>query len=161
MLKHTNYNIVFQEVPNEVTLSVSISNCPNRCKGCHSPHLWEDNGEALDNEVITALLAKYKNAVTCVCFMGGDANPDEVEQLAVFVKKLTDNQLKVAWYSGKKNFPAACSLHNFDYVKLGPYIEKFGGLDSPNTNQRFYKIANGKMVDMTSVFVMEKSKNIL
>jgi len=93
--------------------------------------------------------------------MGGDANPDEVEQLAVFVKKLTDNQLKVAWYSGKKNFPAACSLHNFDYVKLGPYIEKFGGLDSPNTNQRFYKITNGKMIDMTSVFVMEKSKNIL
>ena len=31
-----------------------------------------------------------------------------------------------------------------DYLKLGPYDERFGGLDSPTTNQRFYRIERGK-----------------
>ena len=29
MLKYANYDIVFQEVPDEVTLAINISNCPN------------------------------------------------------------------------------------------------------------------------------------
>ena len=31
-----------------------------------------------------------------------------------------------------------------DYLKLGPYDERLGGLDSPTTNQRFYRVERGK-----------------
>lgn len=31
-------------------------------------------------------------------------------------------------------------LSVLDYIKLGPYKKDLGGLDNPNTNQRFYKI---------------------
>ena len=50
MLKYTDYDIVFQEIPDEVTLAINLSNCPNRCKGCHSPYLQQNVGEALTEE---------------------------------------------------------------------------------------------------------------
>ena len=55
MLKYYNYDIVFQEVPDEVTLAVNLSNCPNHCPGCHSPHLCKDIGNRLDEETISNL----------------------------------------------------------------------------------------------------------
>jgi len=147
-LKFVSYDIVFQEVPGEVTLAVNISNCPNRCKGCHSPHLMEDTGEILDESVLEVLLEKYGNAVTCVCFMGGDAAPHEVERLSAFVRKITSNRIKTAWYSGREQLPEGCALQHFDYIKLGPYIEQLGGLNCETTNQRFYRKVNGRMILM-------------
>ena len=153
MLKFVNYDIVFQEIPDEVTLAINISNCPNRCEGCHSAHLQEDKGEALNYEVLAGWLDRYSNAITCICFMGGDADPDELERLSVFVRESTNNQVKTAWYSGRQDFPASCSPHHFDFIKLGAYKEELGGLDSPTTNQIFYKVINEKMIDITSQFL--------
>jgi len=147
-----NYNIVFQEVPDEVTLAINISNCPNRCKGCHSAYLMENIGEPLDEEHLNALLKKYGAAITCVCFMGGDAAPQQVEYLSLYLKKQTGGRIKTGWYSGKKSLPEGCSSTHFDYIKLGPYIEKLGGLDSPQTNQRFYRVDKGDMIDLTERF---------
>lgn len=155
MLKYVNFDIVFQEVPDEVTLAINISGCPNKCKGCHSPYLMEDIGEILNKEVLVGLLKRYASCITCVCFMGGDSEPETVEELSLFVESFTNNKIKTAWYSGKNQFPENCSIENFDYVKLGPYVENLGGLDSPDTNQRFYKIENGDMFDCTEKFVKE------
>lgn len=152
MLRFHNYDIVFQEIPGEVTLAINISGCPNRCKGCHSPHLWDDVGEVLDENVLAILIEKYGNAITCVCFMGGDSEPNEVERLANYIRETTDQRIKTAWYSGKQNLPESCSQNNFDYIKLGAYMEELGGLDSAETNQRLYKITNEKMIDITSHF---------
>ena len=66
MLRYVDYDIVFQEIPDEVTLAINLSNCPNRCKGCHSPHLLENVGESLTEESLGHLLQKYGKAVTCV-----------------------------------------------------------------------------------------------
>ena len=156
MLRYQSYDIVFQEIPGEVSLALTISNCPNRCKDCHSPHLWADSGEVLDEKALSGLLKKYGNAVTCVCFMGGDASPNEVERLAMYLREHTGNRLKIGWYSGKTNFPDTCSLFHFDYLKLGPYIRDLGGLDAPDTNQRFYRIENGEMKDETYRFRKEE-----
>ncbi len=143
---------MFQEIPGEVTLAINLSNCPNRCPGCHSSYLMGDTGNVLDEEVLTGLLHKYGKAITCLCFMGGDASPAEVEQLSVFLKQHTDGSLKTGWYSGRPTLPAGCCPHHFDYIKLGPYIERLGGLDSPSTNQRFYRIENGVMIESTRQF---------
>lgn len=157
MLRFVNYDIVFQEVPDEITLAINLSNCPNRCKGCHSSYLMENIGEALDANILKILLTKYGEAVTCVCFMGGDASPKEVEGLAAYVRHSTNQRIKTGWYSGKTALPPDCIIEHFDYIKLGPYIEHLGGLNSATTNQRFYRIDNGTMVDITSCFQKKKA----
>ena len=60
MLRYADYDIVFQEIPDEVTLAINLSNCPNHCKGCHSAYLMEDVGEPLTEESLSTLLGKYE-----------------------------------------------------------------------------------------------------
>ncbi|MDR1646078.1 MAG: anaerobic ribonucleoside-triphosphate reductase activating protein [Tannerellaceae bacterium] len=151
MLRFHNYDIVFQEVPGEVTLAVNLTNCPNRCVGCHSPHLQHDAGEILDEGVLATWLGNYGDAITCLCFMGGDAEPCEVERLAAFIRKKS-NRIKTAWYSGKATLPPEVSMLKFDYIKLGAYRQHLGGLNAPTTNQRFFRIEDGKMIDDTKKF---------
>lgn len=158
MLRYHSFDIVFQEVPDEVSLAINISNCPNRCKGCHSPHLMEDRGVVLDLQALSSLLSRYGTAITCICFMGGDNDPKEVERLAAWVHQ---QGIKTAWYSGKQHFPSLCSPTNFDYIKLGPYIEHLGGLGSPLSNQRFYRVENRKLIDITALFTSGGKAKIL
>ncbi len=150
MLKYTDYDIVFQEIPDEVTLAINLSNCPHKCKGCHSPQLWLDIGEVLTETVISNLLNKYGNLITCVCFMGGDANPFEVEKLSVFIKRQSELCIKTAWYSGCEKLNKV-KTQNFDYIKLGSYKQELGGLKSLQTNQRLYKVKDGLMHDITEL----------
>ena len=150
MLKFYNFDIVFQEIPGETTLAVNITGCPFRCEGCHSPHLREDIGEPLDEEALRILLQRYPG-VTCICLMGGDAHPDEVSALAGFIRRGLDR--KSAWYSGAEAIPSAIERTNFDYIKVGPYREEFGGLKNPETNQRLYAVApDGSLTDITARF---------
>ena len=137
MLKYTEVQVGFSEVPEEITLCINISNCPIHCKGCHSPHLWNDIGEELKPVVLSDLIAK-NNGITCVAFMGGDADVDAVMQLARWVKNNTE--LKTCWYSGRGLGDLMLDYKCLDYIKTGPYIEELGGLDNPNTNQRFFKV---------------------
>lgn len=69
MLRYLNYNIVFQEVPDEVTLAIHISQCPHRCKGCHSPILQQNSGEYLNESVLDHLLHTYQNAITVLFYV--------------------------------------------------------------------------------------------
>lgn len=48
--------------------------------------------------------------------------------------------IKIGWYSGRATLAEEIDLKNFNYVKLGPYIEECGPLNNPNTNQRLYKV---------------------
>ena len=148
MLKYYNYDIVFQEIPDEVTLAVNITNCPHRCVGCHSPHLHRDIGTVLDAASLDGLLAKYGRQITCVCFMGGDRQPKDVAILAKHLRQNT--KLKVAWYSGNDIMPRYANL--FDYVKVGGYKPELGGLRSRTTNQRLYRYTNGRSEDITERF---------
>ena len=145
MLKCYSYDIVCQEIPDEISLAVNISCCPNRCPGCHSPWLWSNEGEDMTEEMLTLLIGKYSAAITCFCFMGGDAEPLEVMRLAQWIKSRWP-QVKTAWYSGKADLPEGFAITSMDYIKLGPYIEALGGLKSPDTNQALYRIsADGSM----------------
>ena len=139
MLKCYSYDIVCQEIPDEISLAVNISCCPNRCPGCHSPWLWSDEGETMDEEMLSNLIGKYSAALTCFCFMGGDAEPFEVMRLAKWIKSRWPH-IKTAWYSGKERLPEGFEITSMDYIKLGPYIEALGGLKSPETNQALYRI---------------------
>lgn len=154
MLKYVDTLVSFQEVPDEISLCINISNCPNNCVGCHSSYLAEDIGEELTIEELSKLIIKNKG-ITCVCLMGGDNDPKQVNTLAKSIKTLYP--YKVAWYSGNTNVSSKININNFDYIKLGPYIEEFGPLNNPKTNQRFYKIDKSIperpfVIDITSRF---------
>lgn len=146
MLKYTNTDIVFQEIPDEVTLAVNLSGCPCHCPGCHSPQLWGDIGEPLTDEAIDCLLAHQPAGVSCVALMGGDANPAEVNDIASRLKQRHPN-LKTAWYSGRSLLAKEVNLDNLDYVKLGPYLEHLGPLKSPKTNQRLYLVQHRRSTE--------------
>ncbi len=150
MLKYTSAEVTFAEVPDEITLAINISNCPCHCKGCHSAYLAEDIGTVLISDLtVLGYTGKdcspiedliYNNkGITCVAFMGGDSSPEEINELARMVRK-THKELKIAWYSGRQELSKDIDLKNFDFIKLGPYIEDLGPLNSKSTNQRFYKV---------------------
>ena len=138
MLKYVETAITFSEVPDEVTLCINISNCPCHCKGCHSAYLAEDIGEELTFEALDSLIKKNEG-ITCVAFMGGDAEPATVNDLASHVKDSYSN-IKTAWYSGRQELSKDIEIKNFNAIKLGPYIEELGPLNSKTTNQKFYKV---------------------
>ena len=85
MLKYVNTGVVFQEIPDEVTLAINISNCPCHCPGCHSHYLWEDIGLPLDTDAIDQFVDQYGTDITCISFMGGDADPKAVNSLAQYI----------------------------------------------------------------------------
>lgn len=152
MLKYVDTLVSFQEIPDEISLCINISNCPNNCPGCHSAYLKDDIGTPLTYTELMRILKDIRG-ITCVCFMGGDKEPWEIQRLAQFIR---EKGLKVAWYSGKQELHEDIRLSNFDYVKLGPYIEELGPLTSHTTNQVMYKIDHLAdkpfVVDITSRF---------
>ena len=143
LLKCYNYDIVAQEIPDELTLALNISGCPQKCEGCHSPWLWKDEGLELSEHFLKLLIDKYLGDITCVCFMGGDQSPEQINSLAGYIKEVYP-AIKTAWYSGFNEIHSAISLNNFDFIKIGKYIPSKGGLRSANTNQIFYRVLNGK-----------------
>lgn len=146
MLKYVNTMVTFSEVPDEISLCIEISNCPCHCIGCHSSYLAEDIGEELTCSKLEELLQVNKG-ITCVSFMGGDIDPGEIVGLAKYIKTFYPG-LKVAWYSGRQELPKHFNLEPFNFIKLGPYIEELGGLDSKTTNQKMYQRVNKEFDDL-------------
>jgi anaerobic ribonucleoside-triphosphate reductase activating protein len=152
MLKYVNTGVVFQEIPDEVTLAINISNCPCRCPGCHSNYLWQNVGTPLSAMELNNLIRRYESSITCVAFMGGDSEPTYIDTLARFIRR-EHPKLKVAWYSGRQRIPSQVCRSDFDYIKLGPYIAHLGCLKERSTNQRLYKrVVGDSFTDITHLF---------
>lgn len=148
MIKYVDTLVVFREVPDEITLAINISNCPVKCEGCHSPYLMNDVGNELTTNVLSNLF-KHNKGITCVCFMGGDKDPKELNSLLKFSR---DNGLKTCWYSGKSlRYECGIVWSLLDYIKIGPYIKDKGPISQKSTNQRFYKI--GRYISQTAKYV--------
>lgn len=147
-LKYTHYNIAFQEVPNETSLIFNISGCPYQCDGCHSMYLWQWKGKFLYKD-IRKIIEEYKSFITCVCFMGGDQN---IEELLNFLTICKEYNLKTCLYTGADEIEFPYLFNLLDYIKIGHYDKNLGGLNSPTTNQKFYKIENLELIDLTNLF---------
>ena len=149
MLKYTTTQIVFSEIPDEITLAIELSNCHIHCPACHSKYLWNDVGTELDINTLDRLISDYKG-ITCLCFMGDGGDSKEIFRLGVYIKNEYPD-LKIALYSGYNELEQKFWEY-FDYLKLGPYIEELGPLNNQNTNQRLYKKENNVWVDITYKF---------
>lgn len=175
MLKYTDTQVTFAEIPDEITLCINLSNCPCHCEECHSSYLAEDIGEVLTVTRIEKLL-KQNEGITAICFMGGDNDPKLINHYAKFIKQLyvrkaesarrtnevlnlpkgntvtglnlgvmAPTPVKVGWYSGRQELSKETDINNFDYIKLGPYIKEKGPLNCRTTNQKFYKVVHTSM----------------
>lgn len=150
-MKYVNSDIVFREIPDETTLAINISNCPHRCRGCHSAYLQQNIGITLNESTLAKIIDKYEKSITCICFMGGDAEPETVSRLAGYVKEKWCGILKTAWYSGSNAIHDGVKSNNFDFIKLGEYVEALGNLETATTNQRLYRIKDAKFEDITEL----------
>lgn len=160
MLKYLYAKEVFSEIPDEITLAIAITGCVIQCSGCHSKELWEDVGKELTPDELALLMQDHKG-VTCACIMGGEHSIRDV--CCILAEIHYNYHLKTAWYTGIDKVPEKWleAINYLDFLKLGHYDEKLGGLDSPTTNQRLYQIEHlgeydYKEIDIT--YKLQKTK---
>lgn len=153
-LKYIDYGIVMQEVPDEISLAINITECPHNCVGCHSCYLSESTGRYLRGD-IDKLIERYTGLITCVCFMGGDQHMSDLQEQLKHIK--AEYNTKTCIYSGADSSEIfeGC-LPFLDYLKIGHYDHRKGGLDSRDTNQKFYAVKGGKLKDITFRFWKER-----
>ena len=156
MLKYNGYEIVLQEIPDEITLAFNICNCPRHCEGCHSEYLWGDSPTILKDDVMD-IIKEHLDEISCVCFMGGDQELDELLHITVDIK-FQFPQLKVGLYSGADQLPPL-TLSIFDYIKIGHYDKERGGLNSKTTNQQMFRM-NFTLEDITWRFWPNANPNL-
>jgi len=135
MLKFTTTQVTFSEIPDQISLCINLSNCPYHCPACHSKELWGDIGEPLRVGKLIDLIEANKG-ITCVCFMGGDSDLEELYNLFKFIPMLYKD-LKIAWYTGREDVPK--DLPEINYLKIGPYKEECGPINIKTTNQRMFE----------------------
>lgn len=160
MLKCYSTAITFAEFPDEICLALNISNCPGLCSYCSEPWLQEDSGEPITENFLKQIILQNPG-ITLVGLMGGDADHDDVIRISDLIHKLYPT-LKVGMYSGR-DFIDLKLVGHLDYYKVGRWImpegpielwknESWGPLVFPNSNQKMWKILDGKMYDITSKF---------
>lgn len=146
-LRYVCHTVGTLEVPDEISLIYTLSGCPLRCAGCHSADLRNPNiGRLLEPGTLAAVLDRYAGLATCVCFLGGEWQPDSLIGLLRVVRA---KNFATCLYTGLEGIDDAIAAH-LDYLKLGPFLSARGGLDRPGTNQRFVDLRRG--IDITHRF---------
>lgn len=158
MLSYLYYQTYTSEIPNELSLGISILGCPIHCPDCHSRHVWDiydrGQGEALTKEELDRIIFKQQG-VSCILFYGGEWDLDYLTALLCHLKFDLRHDYKLALYSGRNFdfFAQKPILSYLDYIKVGPYKKELGGLRYPSTNQILYKLDNGEIdEDITHLF---------
>lgn len=155
-LKFIIEQIVWQEVPGEVSLAFLFSGCPLRCKGCHSADTWKEGiGTELTEDYLKGRLKRYCGLITCVLFMGGEWQPEALQKMLAIV---TQAGLKACLYTGleREELEAVSDgiLPYLTYLKTGRWQMELGGLESPATNQKFINLHTGEVLNR--LFIKDK-----
>lgn len=133
------------EIPDKLAITIELGGCKHKCKGCHSPEMWEGadnnfNTSFLSLEDIMAIVeANIEAGCRAIAVMGGDAN---IATLLPLLRECSATA-PTALYVGQHLNEAEARRYartGITYLKTGQYVEALGGLDKPQTNQRFYKI---------------------
>lgn len=152
-MRFISRQIVFREIPDEISLSYLIAGCRKRCPGCHSSDSWNPMaGKELTREQLETDVRRYRGRITCVLFMGGEWHE---KQLVLFLRLARSRGLKTGLYTGDDMVAKELSAH-LDYLKTGSYQRRLGGLDSPETNQRLVHLPTGRVLN--SYFINNWSK---
>lgn len=144
MLRFTDEQIVFQEVPGEVSLAFTIAGCQLGCKGCHSSYSWRsDLGCLLTPEYFSHRIQRYKDLISCVLFLGGEWQPETLLSLLSLARKAG---LHTCLYTGLDDVNLDLK-QQLTYLKTGRWLAELGGLNSANTNQIFTDLRTGQCLN--------------
>jgi anaerobic ribonucleoside-triphosphate reductase activating protein len=141
-MNYDKLDIVFQEVPNEISLVIRFTGCPLACKGCHSENVKSAKGEYLTLVDFKSILNRNKHNVSCILFMGGEWNSELVD----YIDLAAESGFKTCLYTGLVDVHPKLK-RNLTYLKTGPWIESRGGLDSVDTNQVFRDLTTGTILN--------------
>lgn len=133
-----------------VRVSIFVSGCRNRCKGCFQPETWDFNyGEYFSTETIDEI---YKGMspdyISGLTILGGDPmepeNRPDVLRLSRIMKMLYPN--KTIWiYTGYK-YENLKDLEIMDYIDVlvdGPFIES-----KKDISLQFMGSSNQRIIDI-------------
>lgn len=151
MVQYLDVYVGLQEIPSEVSLVIIISDYIRQCRGKKAKLYKSIEAKPLIPEELSVLIDSLIEEITCVTFMGGDIAPDEMNDFAAFVRTQYP-ELRIGWYSADESITVFTDYQNFDYIKLGSYNQRKGGLSSPKTNQRLYKVEGAALRDITHRF---------
>ena len=122
----------------------TIAGCPLRCPGCHSADTWNARqGRALSPAYLQRRLGDYAGLLSCVLFFGGEW---QTAALLDCLRTARAAGLKTCLYTGLEEAPVAL-LPELTFVKTGAWRRERGGLDCPDTNQRFIRTADGAVLN--------------
>lgn len=144
--RYAGYSVTLAEMPGHIALVFSLTGCKIGCEDCHSKHLWEDVGPELTAGTIASIARHYEGLIDGIVFLG-DIEEEDFDPLLSMAKKFG---LTTCIYTGKKFRDCHTYFKHFDFVKYGEYRRDLGGLESPNTNQRYVRSSN--MEDLTYLF---------
>lgn len=150
--------ITLSEVPDHISFYIEFGNCTQRCKGCHSPHLWEavKDKTSLEN-LETEAREAVSNGANAIVLMGGTTNGITDCHLVTLIDRLAEIA-PVCLYSGSDDYKHDMSIANatnLTWLKTGSYQADKGGLVSTNSNQKFLrkeKVSCNVFVDETDKF---------
>lgn len=140
-MNYYDIDIKLQEVPGEISICFSICGCPIKCKGCHSPYLFnKESGQKLKEDFYLSILNKYKSYATCVLFMGGEW---EMTELIDKLKTAKVLGYRTCLYTGMETVDLKI-MKQLNWIKTGPWNPKLGGLDKTSSNQKFKEVKTGR-----------------
>lgn len=148
--------VTMTEIPNRLAVFFEVGNCTVHCKGCHSKHLWDtanrDNSDSL-NDIMHYADRYYQMGANAILFMGGlrSLNVPPSKFINEILRPLYEKGYDIGLYDGGfwDSLVEEASWY-CKWIKVGPYIETLGGLDSTTTNQKFYEKIDDKWVDQTT-----------
>ena len=137
--------VTMNEVPDHLAFYIEMGNCKKKCKGCHSPHLWNtvDNPMSIEELEVLADDAINKGA-NAIVLMGGTTNGIPYPHLVRLIDKLSQIA-PVCLYSGSDDYEQDMLIAittRLTWLKTGSYQETKGGLMSAETNQKFLRKEN-------------------
>jgi anaerobic ribonucleoside-triphosphate reductase activating protein len=138
-MRYSSIQIVFQEIPNEISLAIHVTGCRLRCLGCHSSDSWSSKkGTELNIDWLLKNIEKYRQHITCVLYLGGEWHTKELVAHLTFIKSLN---LKTALYTGLELSQVDSTIiDQLDYLKYGKYDADLGPLNSPRSNQKLINL---------------------
>jgi len=133
-----------------ICVSLWMSGCSHKCKGCHNKELWDYNyGEEIDREVLLTKIedSLIKNNIKRnFSVLGGEPlDPKNIENTIFFCKKVKEDiNTKIYIWTGYL-YEDIKDLEIFNYIDVlidGPYVESLRNLDLKlrgSSNQRILR----------------------
>ncbi len=138
-MRYSGCQVVFQEIPNEISLAFQVTGCPLRCPGCHSSSLWNTlTGCDLNIATLTTSIKKHQRFISCVLYLGGEW---DTAGLIAQLDHIKSFDLKTALYTGLDYSEVDGEIiRRLDYLKYGKYVSELGPLSSIKSNQRLISL---------------------